>query len=47
MKIVITTGFSGGHIYPALSFGEHFKRDHDSVEIKSLFSSNLPKGANA
>lgn len=33
MKLVLTTGFSGGHIYPAVAFGQHYIREHPDTEI--------------
>jgi UDP-N-acetylglucosamine--N-acetylmuramyl-(pentapeptide) pyrophosphoryl-undecaprenol N-acetylglucosamine transferase len=49
MKVLIVTGASGGHIFPAASFTEALKNKHGRIEIllvlprKSIQNCNLPK----
>ena len=33
MKILVTGGGTGGHIYPALSFVEHVKKEAPATEF--------------
>ena len=33
MRIVLTGGITGGHIYPALAIGDKFKAEDPSCEI--------------
>ncbi|MFC1809179.1 undecaprenyldiphospho-muramoylpentapeptide beta-N-acetylglucosaminyltransferase [Candidatus Omnitrophota bacterium] len=38
MKLVITTGFSGGHTFPALAFGSYLIRKHPGIKITYIGS---------
>ncbi|MBN1493361.1 MAG: UDP-N-acetylglucosamine--N-acetylmuramyl-(pentapeptide) pyrophosphoryl-undecaprenol N-acetylglucosamine transferase [Candidatus Omnitrophica bacterium] len=38
MKIVITTGYTGGHIYPAIALGEYLARRHQDIDILYIAS---------
>lgn len=50
MKVLIVTGASGGHIFPAASFTETLKNKHNQIDIllvlpkKSIKNLVLPKG---
>ena len=33
MKVVLTTGLTGGHLFPALAFGSYLKERHSSLSI--------------
>jgi UDP-N-acetylglucosamine--N-acetylmuramyl-(pentapeptide) pyrophosphoryl-undecaprenol N-acetylglucosamine transferase len=46
MKIVITTGLSGGHIFPALAFGEHLTRRYRELEVIYIASERARSRAN-
>ena len=43
MKIVLSTGGSGGHIFPALSVAEELKKNHHDVIIVSTAGQFLEK----
>ena len=51
MKILVTGGGTGGHIYPALSFVEHVKKEAPATEFlyvrKWSRKSNCAKGENS
>ena len=40
-KILISTGGSGGHVIPALSFYEHLKKDYDVYLVTDLRGSKF------
>ena len=40
MKILVTGGGTGGHIYPALSFVEHVKKEAPATEFLYVGTEN-------
>ncbi len=46
MKILVTGGGTGGHIYPALSFVEHVKKEAPATEFLYVGTENGLKKVN-
>jgi len=43
MKVIIATGGSGGHLFPAIQVAEEFKRAGDEVLFVGAFGSNIER----